>query len=185
MRARDHLARWLSEMLGRYFARMARAPLDPDDLQQKACMAVLDNLNVFEDRGPGSFGRWAREVGRRRMLRERAAQQREAARRVAFARHPRESTLSHDSRITLGELQQQLTVALGGLTEIQREAVLCEFEGREDAQLAESRHMTVRALRMHRLRGRASLARQTQKMRKTPLPRLPPRKELGSTPEKI
>ena len=184
MAARDRLAHWLSVTLGRYFVRKAGAPLDPADLRQKACMAVLDNLHAFEDRGEGSFGRWVRGVAYRRMLQERAAHKREAAGRSALADHPRKPASSLDSRITSGELQEQVRVALGSLSEIQRTAVLCEFEERDDAVVAREHKMSVRAFRMHRSRGRALLARQTQKMRKTPLPRVSwPRVKEGSTPK--
>lgn len=146
-------------------------------------MAVLSNLHAFESRGTGSFIRWARAVGRHRMLQERDAHDREAAARSAFAHQPTKPLSSPVSRITSVELEQQLEVAFSSLTQMQRTAVLSEFEELDDAEVAEEHDMSVRALRMHRARGRASLARQTQKMRKTPLPRvqLSPKRE-GSSP---
>ncbi len=179
--ARDRLAGWLYVMLDRYLGPQLTHDDDLQDLRQQTCLVVFQHLQDFEDRGPDSFGRWARGIARQRLKQKWQAPTREAAKLRKFAHQPRESTLSLTAKLTLRELEQQLGTAFAQLTQIEREAILWDHESREDDELAALRGVTTGTICTHRHRGFQRLAAHTRKLRKSPLPRIRPIAEGSST----
>ncbi len=156
-----------------FVAHLTRgSSLEVEDLCQKVCVVVFEHLHEFEDRGSGSFRAWVQEIARRRVKQGFQAPKREATALSRLAHHPRESTLSFVSRLTLRELEEQLGAGFAELSEIQREAILWDHEERDDAELAERWEVSVNAIRLHRSRGFKKLAARTKARRKSPLPRV-------------
>lgn len=180
--AREQVGEWLFVELGRYLARWGFPADQAADVRQQSCVAVLELLHVFEDRGPDSFSFWTREIARRRAKNRWAALAREAAKQGVIPLELPDSTLSLTSKLTMLELDQLLDECAGAVSEVEREAMLWEFEDLGDHELARLRGVTVNTIRTRRHRGYQHLAECMRQARRSPVPQLRAQPESSSSP---
>ena len=169
--AREQVGRWLFSMLGSKLT--GSFPWhDVDDIRQQTCEVVVAKMHTFKDRGPGSFGRWAREIARRKALKLWHAAAEEARKLETLVLLPRTPTLSFTSKMAKAELTQLYSECFAKLTEIEQQALIWDYEDYDDHDLAATYERSVKTIRVHRHRGYKKLVKFMRAAQRRPLPRL-------------
>lgn len=130
-------------------------PSDAEDVTQDAFIAALERLEECKD--PDRFSGWLLRIVRNRALNLRRAQAVRTARPLVEAVDAR-STASPEQDASRALLREDLTAALGELTETQRQVVLLhDLEGYRHREIGDLLGISEGASRFHLSTARAAL----------------------------
>ena len=130
-------------------------PTDAEDVTQDAFIAALERLEECKD--PDRFSGWLLRIVRNRALNLRRSQAVRAAQPLTEVRDARSaSSPEHDTDRSL--LREDLTTAMGELTETQRQVVLLhDLEGYRHREIGDLLGISEGASRFHLSTARAAL----------------------------
>lgn len=147
---RRHLRAAYSVALG-----VTNDPSDAEDVTQDAFIAALERLDECQD--PERFSGWLLRIVRNRALNLRRAQAVRAARPLAEAVDAK-SASNPERDASRALLREDLTAALGELTETQRQVVLLhDLEGYRHREIGDLLGISEGASRFHLSTARAAL----------------------------
>jgi RNA polymerase sigma-70 factor (ECF subfamily) len=130
-------------------------PSDAEDVTQDSFIAALERLDECQD--PDRFSGWLLRIVRNRALNLRRAQSVRAAQPLTdIVAAPAASNPEHDA--SRAQLREELTAALGELTETQRQVVLLhDLEGYRHREIGDVLGISEGASRFHLSTARAAL----------------------------
>jgi RNA polymerase sigma factor (sigma-70 family) len=168
-KAREQFGRALRTELQRFFSNCF-GPIDAHELTQATCVVVLEKLDRFESRGPGSFERWVYKIAANKARVRRQSPTREAARQGKLLAH--QAMVSPLNSPTTWMLRRERLELLEhckpNLPDHERRALEHALAGGDERSLAEQEGIAEATARSRKHRAKVHIVELLAVSRKTP-----------------